>query len=75
MLFWRNRASVVLSRVISPLIWVICIAILLITLLIATHEPPSKSEASYVYASRERKRAWRQLLERMIAPINRRNGF
>ena len=32
---------VVISRVISPLIWVISIVTLLITLLITTHEPPS----------------------------------
>ena len=32
-----------ISGVISPLIWVITIVILLITLLITTHEPPSKS--------------------------------
>ena len=33
---------VVISRVISPLIWVIIIVTLLITALITTHEPPSK---------------------------------
>ena len=33
---------VVISRVISTLIWVISIVILLITLLITTHEPPSR---------------------------------
>ena len=33
---------VVISRVISPLIWVISIVTLLLTLLITTHEPPSK---------------------------------
>ena len=32
---------VVISRVRSPLIWVISIVALLITLLITTHEPPS----------------------------------
>ena len=32
---------VVISRVFSPLIWVISIVILLLTLLITTHEPPS----------------------------------
>ena len=32
---------VVISRIISPLIWVMSIVILLITLLITTHEPPS----------------------------------
>ena len=32
---------VVISGVISPLIWVIAIVILLIILLITTHEPPS----------------------------------
>ena len=32
-----------ISRVISPLIWVISIVTLLITLLITTPEPPSKS--------------------------------
>ena len=31
---------VVISGVISPLIWVITIVILLVTLLITTHEPP-----------------------------------
>ena len=37
-------SGVVISRVISPLIWVISISIvtLLITLLIITHEPPSR---------------------------------
>ena len=34
-------SGVVISRVISPLIWVISIVTLLITLLITTHEPPS----------------------------------
>ena len=34
-------SGVVISRVISPLIRVISIVILVITLLIATHEPPS----------------------------------
>ena len=33
---------VVISRVISTRIWVISIVILLITLLITTHEPPSR---------------------------------
>ena len=33
---------VVISWVVSPLIWVISIATLLITLLITTHEPPSR---------------------------------
>ena len=33
---------VVISGVISPLIWVITIVILLITPLITTHEPPSR---------------------------------
>ena len=33
---------IVISRVISPLIWVISIVTLLITLLITTHEPPSR---------------------------------
>ena len=33
---------VVISRVISPLIWVITIVTLLITPLIITHEPPSR---------------------------------
>ena len=36
----------VISGVISPLIWVISIATLLITLLIATYEPPSKPKPS-----------------------------
>ena len=35
-------SGVVMSRVISPLIWVISIVTLLITLLITTHEPPSR---------------------------------
>ena len=34
---------VVISGVISPLIWVIIIVTLLITQLITTHEPPSRS--------------------------------
>ena len=34
-------SGVVLSRVMSPPIWVISIVTLLITLPIATHEPPS----------------------------------
>ena len=34
---------VVISRIMSPLIWVIGIVILLITLVITTHEPPSFS--------------------------------
>ena len=34
-------SGVVISGVISPLIWVISIATLLITLLMTTHEPPS----------------------------------
>ena len=33
---------VAISRVISPLIWVICIVTLLTTLLIATRVPPSR---------------------------------
>ena len=33
---------VVISGVISPLIWVLSIVPLLITLLITTHEPPSR---------------------------------
>ena len=36
-------SCVVISRVISPLIWVITILTLLITPLITTHEPPSRS--------------------------------
>ena len=32
----------VISRLISPLVWVISIVILLRTLLITTHEPPSR---------------------------------
>ena len=35
-------AWVVISGVISPLIWVIIIVTLLITPLLTTHEPPSK---------------------------------
>ena len=35
---------VVVSRVISPLIWVTSIVILLITLLITAHEPPRTPE-------------------------------
>ena len=41
MLSLLGGSWVVISRVISPLIWVISIVTLLITLLIATHEPPS----------------------------------
>ena len=37
----RNR-ELVISGVVSPLIWVRSIVTLLITLLIATHEPPSR---------------------------------
>ena len=33
---------VVISGVISPLIWVVCIVTPLVTLLITTHEPPSR---------------------------------
>ena len=36
-------SGVVISRVITPVIWVISIVNLLITLLITTHEPPSRS--------------------------------
>ena len=39
-------SGVVISRVISPLIWVISIVTLLISLLITTHEPPSKNASS-----------------------------
>ena len=39
---------VVISRVISPLIWVISIVTLLLTLLITTLEPPSTGEGSSV---------------------------
>ena len=35
-------SGVVISRVVSPLIWVISIVTLLITLPITTHEPPSE---------------------------------
>ena len=35
-------SGVVISSVISPLIWVISIVTLLITLLVTTHEPPSR---------------------------------
>ena len=35
-------SGVVISRVISSPIWVISVVTLLITLLIATHEPPSE---------------------------------
>ena len=35
---------VVISGVISPLIWVITIDILLIAILITTHEPPSRAQ-------------------------------
>ena len=51
MFFGGSRSSVlggswvVISRVISPLIWVISIVILLLTLLITTHEPPSTGSA------------------------------
>ena len=34
--------GIVISGVISPVIWVISIVTLLITLLITTHEPPSR---------------------------------
>ena len=40
--------NLVISRVISPLIWVICIVTLLLTLLITTHEPPSKGPCSQI---------------------------
>ena len=41
--FYKGLGSrVVISGIISPLIWVISIVILLITLLITTHEPPSR---------------------------------
>ena len=39
---------VVISGVISPLIWVISIVTLLITLLIIAHEPPSKLSLSLI---------------------------
>ena len=40
---WLLGSSwVVISGFISPLIWVISIVTLLLTLLIATHEPPSR---------------------------------
>ena len=35
-------SCVIIGRVISPLVWVISIAVLLITLLTTTDEPPSK---------------------------------
>ena len=38
-------SGVVISGVISPLIWLISIVTLLITLLITTHEPPSRDQA------------------------------
>ena len=41
---------VVVSRVISPLIWVISIVTLLITTLITTHEPPSKALHEIMHA-------------------------
>ena len=41
-LTWRFM-GIAIGRAISPLIWVISIVILLITPLIATHEPPSGS--------------------------------
>ena len=37
-------SCVVISRVISPVIWVTILFVLLITPLITTHEPPSRSE-------------------------------
>ena len=40
-------SGVVISRVISPLVWVISIVTLLITLLITTHEPPSKGPCTF----------------------------
>ena len=44
-LAFRVLGWAVVFRVISPPTWVISIVILLITLLIATHEPPSKRKA------------------------------
>ena len=41
-------SGVVISRVISPLVWVISIVNLLMTLLITTHEPPSSSRVARV---------------------------
>ena len=37
-----GASEVVISGVISPLVWVIGIVTLLITLVITTHEPPSR---------------------------------
>ena len=42
-------SGVVISGVINPLIWVISIVALLITLLITTHEPPSRPSTLYPY--------------------------
>ena len=39
---------IVISGVISPLIWVTIIVILLITLLITTHEPPSRGLNKFI---------------------------
>ena len=44
---------VVISRVISPLIWVVSTVNLLITPLITTHEPPSR-----VWGCRVESRVW-----------------
>ena len=42
---------VVISGVIRPLIWVITIVTILITLLITTHEPPSKPQTPTLFLS------------------------
>ena len=42
-------SGVAISRVRSPLIWLISIVTLLITLLITNHEPPSNSHFSLKY--------------------------
>ena len=42
-------SGVVISRVITPVIWVISIVNLLITLLITTHEPPSRVYRVWVF--------------------------
>ena len=44
---------VVISGVVNPLIWVISIATLLITLLITTHEPPSRGCVCVVETCRD----------------------
>ena len=49
---WGLGSRVDISGVISPVIWVIAIVILLITLLITTHEPPSRGGSIFLDQSR-----------------------